>query len=82
MPIINPFPNITMHIKKAPGVGCILPHINGLIGIISRGTITIPVIIGMGGIDIIPPGIKRSRTCPTGIFPLSFGGKYILPSRG
>ena len=80
-PVMDPFPDIAVHIKKAPGVGPILPQLSGLFKITSCIMCTIPVIIGTGGIDIISPRVDRGSTGPAGIFPLGFRGQGIFPAR-
>ena len=67
VPVRGPFPDIAVHIEKAPGVHRILPHLLGL----PNSTETI---ISMGRIHIITPGINRGRTGTAGIFPLGFRG--------
>ena len=62
-----------MHIKKAPGVGTVLPHISSLSNI--------AVIIRIARIDINTPRVRRGRACSAGILPLRFRGQYIRPTR-
>ena len=46
IPVCRPFPDISVHIEKAPGVGRVLTHITSLFEIDTRIIGTIPVIIG------------------------------------
>ena len=36
LPVVDPFPHISVHVEKAPGVGRILTHIAGLFKIVSE----------------------------------------------
>ena len=45
VPVCGPLPHISMHIKKAPGVGRVLPHITGLFKIASVISTAVPIII-------------------------------------
>ena len=74
-PVRGPLPDIAVHIEKAPGVGPVLSHFLGLTN--STGTV-----IGMGGVDIITPGVNRGGAGTAGIFPLGFRGQDIGPVRG
>ena len=56
-----------MHIKKAPGVGTVLPTSR-----VCRVS-TIGVIRIAGGYTI-PPRVRRGRACTAGILPLRFRG--------
>ncbi|MDA8989733.1 hypothetical protein N9H22_04685 [Opitutales bacterium] len=70
VPVGGPFPHISMHIKKAPWVGRILPHITGLLKIVSVIRTAVPVVISPSRIYVISPRIHCGRTGPTRIFPL------------
>ena len=72
-PIYIPFPDIAVHVKKAPRVGCVITHFTGL-------TNSAGIVVRPSGVTIIPPGICRSRARPAGVFPLSFGGQDIGPA--
>ena len=82
LPVADPFPHISLHVKKAPGVGGILAHISGLLKIVAVIRSAIPVIIGTGRINIIPPRVRGGRACPAGILPLGFRGQNIFPTIG
>ena len=73
VPVRRPLPHIAVHIKKAPGVGTVLPHISGLSNI--------AVIIRIARVIAIPPRVRRGRACSAGILPLRFRGQYIRPTR-
>ena len=73
VPVRRPLPHIAMHIKKAPGVGTVLPHISSLSNI--------AVIIRIARWLSIPPRVRRGRACSAGILPLRFRGQYIRPTR-
>ncbi len=81
-PVCGPLPDIAVHIEKAPGVGPVLPHFPGLLKITTGIPISVPVIIGVGGVDIITPGVNRGGAGTAGIFPLGFRGQDIGPVRG
>ena len=55
VPVRGPLQDISMHVKKAPGVGGILPHVSRLLEITASVMSPVPVIISTGGINIIPP---------------------------
>ncbi len=42
LPVADPFPHISLHVKKAPGVGGILAHISGLLKIVASHSIRHP----------------------------------------
>ena len=54
-PVCGPLPHISMHIKKAPGVGRILPHIAGLLKIVSIISTAVPVVIRIRAGNGRPP---------------------------
>ena len=60
--------------QKSPGVRPVGANIGSLANI--------GIVVGKGGIDIIPPGIRRGGAGTAGIFPLGFGGQDIGPARG
>jgi hypothetical protein len=45
VPVRGPLPDISVHVKKAPWVGRIFPHITGLFKIISVISTAVPIII-------------------------------------
>ena len=70
-PVRSPFPNISVHIKKAPWVGGILHDITGFLKVISILSSTIPVIIHIRTCNGVPPRIVEKflhgRHIPIGI---------------
>ncbi|MDC1005119.1 hypothetical protein OAQ34_05800 [Opitutales bacterium] len=73
-PVVDPLPDISMHVKKAPGVGGKLADIHGLLGIIAIISTAVPVIISTGGVYIIAPRVCRGRSGSAGILPLRLRG--------
>ena len=55
VPVRGPLPDISVHVKKAPWVGRILPHIAGLFKIASIISTAIPIIIRIRAGNAHPP---------------------------
>ena len=75
VPIGDPFPNVPVHVVKAPGVGGVLANVAGL-------TDSACLVIGLGGVDRGAPPVGGGGSRPAGVFPLGFGGQGIGPARG
>ena len=55
VPVRGPLPDISVHVKKAPWVGPVLPHIASLFKIVSIISTAIPIIIRIRAGNARPP---------------------------
>jgi hypothetical protein len=79
-PILAPFHNVAVHIKKSPGIGCITANRGR-----SRQKLAVDVrsarMVHMVAAKRIAPGISRRRADAASVFPLRFGRKRATRAR-
>ena len=79
VPVRGPLPDISVHIKKAPWVGRILPHIAGLFKIVPS-LARHPNYNSHSNWQLYYPMSTPWSSRTAGIFPLRFGGQHIGPA--